>query len=413
MFLLSKNKLAIGLVSWLFLIIVISSFLLPNVEAIGLTPGRTTLDFEANAEKTITFTIINNEHKEFNAVVYAEDELKDYVGIEKNIIEFKETDNSKDFTLTFKMPERIDTPGDHWAKIIVMELPKETDIKKIEGQIVTATMAVIHQIKVKVPYEGKYINLETTIEEASPGGTVVFFVKIYNLGTEKIYKAKATVDILGPTNEKIDTIESESISVDSKSVGEVVLPWVANVNPGKYHAVITVNYDGNIAKTEKNFAVGALLIEVLDVKVRNFVLGEIAKFEISIENKWNEKIPNVYGEMIINNERGDTVAKLKSASVDIGPLQRSTLYIYWDTEGIEKGIYEARLVLHYAEKTSEKRIKTIVSLENIETEIIGITAKAVTAKGGVGPGVDLLVPLVIILIFINVGWFFYLRRRKR
>ncbi len=398
-----------GLVA--LLTILLALCLVPvNVSAIGVTPGRTTVDFEPSLEKTVTFTIINNEHKEFRALIYAEDDLKDYITAEKNIVEFSETDDSKPFTYKVKLPEKIEKPGDHWAKIVVMEMPSEAE----EGeQIVMATTAVIHQLRVRVPYPGKYADLDLVIHEAEPNETVTFFVKIYNLGTENIYKASATIDILGPTNERISIIESEEIAVDSKKTGEIIVPWKANVNPGMYHAVVTVNYDEKVASIGKNFGVGTLRIEVIDIKVRSFVLGGIAKFEINVENKWNQKISSVYAEMIINDLEGDQVASFKSASVDVEALKRSTLYAYWDTEGVEKGTYEGRLILHYAGKTTEKMLKAYIELESITTEIVGVTARAITTKGERGPGVDVLVPIVIILIMINVGWFFYFRRRGK
>jgi len=384
-----------------------------NAKAIGLTPGRTTIDFEPNLEKSVTFTIINNEHKEMKALVYLEGDISSYIVLEKNIIEFNETDNSKDFEYKLKLPEKIDKPGDHWGKIIVMEMPPGMNAEKMEGQFVVATTAVVHQVRLRVPYSGKYAEIELTVNDVEPNGTATFFVKVFNFGTENIYKAFATVDIMGPTNEKIASMESEAIAIESKKTGDIMVPWDANVNPGSYNAVVTLNYDGTTAKIEKNFAVGAMRLEVLDVKVRNFVLGGIAKFEINVENKWNQKIDNVFGEMIISNQKGDQVASFKSASIDVDPLQRATLYAYWDTEGVEKGTYDAKLILHYAGKTSEKLLKTQVELESIQTEIIGVTARAITTKGGAGPGADILVPLVLILVMINAGWFFYFRRRKK
>jgi copper chaperone CopZ len=380
-----------------------------NVEAIGVTPGRTTVDFEPNLEREVTFTIVNNEHKDFTAFVYAEGDLKDYITSEKNLVEFRETDESKPFTFRFRLPEKIEKPGDHWAKITVMEMPEEGEGE----QIIMATTAVVHQLRVKVPYPGKYAELDLAIHEAEPNETMTFFVKIFNLGEEDIYKAFATIDILGPTNDKIYTIESEEISVESKKSGEIIVPWKADVNPGNYHAVVTVNYDEKVATIEKNFGVGKLMIEVIDVIVRSFSLGDIAKFEINVENKWNQKIEGVYAEMIINDLQGNRIASFKSASVDIDALKRSTMYAYWDTQGVEKGTYEGKLILYYAGRTTEKMLKTYIELESITTEIIGITARAVTKKGGeIGPGADLLVPIVLILVFINVGWFFYFRRRK-
>lgn len=381
-----------------------------NADAIGVTPGRTTVDFEPNMERAVTFTIINNEHKNFNAYIYAEDELKDIITSEKNIIEFRETDDSKTFTYKFRLPEKFEKPGDHWAKIIIMEMQPDTENR--EGQVVLATTAVAHQLRVKVPYPGNYADIDLIVNDAEPDAEAGFFIKIFNIGTENIKKAYATIDIMGATNEKIATIESEEIQVESKKTGEINLAWKAEVNPGMYHAVATVNYDGNVAKAEKNFAVGAMRIDVLDVKVRNFVLGGIAKFEINTENKWNQKISDVFAEMSVNDRNGDQVASFKSSSTDVGALQRSTLYAYWDTEGVAKGAYDAKLILHYGGKTSERLLKTSVNLESIDAEIVGMTAKVITAKGGAGPAADYLVPIVIILIMINAGWFMYFKRNK-
>ena len=381
-----------------------------GAQAIGITPGRTTIDYQPGLEQEVTFTIINNDHKDFNAFVYAEGDLKDYVTSEKTIVEFKESDASKPFTYRFRLPDKLDQPGDHWAKIVVMEMPSE---QEGEGQIIMATTAVVHQLRVKVPYPGKYADLELIVNEAESNENVNFFVKLYNLGTENIYKAYATVDIMGPTNEKIASIESEEIAVESKKTGEIAVPWKAEVNPGMYHAVVTVNYDGKVATIEKTFAVGAMRVEIIDVKVRNFVLGGIAKFEINMENKWNQKISNVFAEMAFSSADGNQIASIKSSSIDVDPLQRATLYAYWDTEGVTKGTYDAKLILHYGEKTSEKLLKTYVNLESIDTEIVGITARVISSKGNAGPATDLLVPIVVILVFINVGWFFYFRKRKK
>ncbi|MCX6818169.1 MAG: hypothetical protein NTU57_04920 [Candidatus Aenigmarchaeota archaeon] len=381
-----------------------------QAQAIGITPGRTTIDFQPGLEQAVTFTIINNDHKDFNAFVYAEGDLKDYVTSEKTIIEFKESDDSKPFTYKFRLPDKLDQPGDHWAKIVVMEMPSE---QEGGGQVIMATTAVVHQLRVKVPYPGKYADLELVVNEGDTGEDTNFIVKVVNLGDEDIYKAFATIDILGATNEKIVTIESEQIAVESKKIGEMTVPWTADVNPGMYHAMVTVNYDGKVATIEKTFAVGAMRVEIIDVKVRNFVLGGIAKFEINMENKWNQKISDVFAEMAFSSADGNQIASIKSSSIDVDPLQRATLYAYWDTEGVQKGTYDAKLILHYGEKTSEKLLKTYVNLESIDTEIVGITARVISAKGSPGPAADYLVPIVVILVFINVGWFFYFRKRKK
>ena len=118
----------------------------------------------------------------------------------------------------------------------------------------------------------------------------IFIIPVLSLGEENINKASATIDILGPTNEKLATVKTDEKAVESKNRRDLTAKWKADVNPGVYHAVAVVNYDGKLVRVEKNFGVGNLLIDVVDVKVKNFKLGGIAKFEISLENKWNQKI---------------------------------------------------------------------------------------------------------------------------
>jgi hypothetical protein len=394
----------------LVLAILLALAIIPqNVQGIGVTPGRKTIDFSPNFEGTFKFTIVNNEHKQFNALIYTEGDLRDYVEVSKDLVVFTEKDESKQVEYTVKLPEKIEEPGDHWAKIVILEMPPE--VKTLEGQSqVLGAVAVIHQVRVKVPYPGKFAKVEMSIEEAQPGEPVTFFVKVYNLGKEDIYKANAIIDILGPTNEKIATLETEEKGIESGMRDDFIASWMTE-NPGIYHAVATVNYDGKITTAEKNFAIGNLFIEVEGVTVKNFVLGGIAKFEIDVESKWNQRISNVYAEMKITDSKGDTIASFKSASIDIEPLQRATLYAYWDTEGVEKGAYDATLRLHYADKTTERKLKTYVEIDSITTEIIGVTAKAITGERPTGRP-DILTPLVIILIMINAGWFVYFKRKK-
>ena len=393
-------------------LVLISILLSPDAQAIGVTPGRTTLDFEPGLEKTITFTILNNEHKNFYAVIYVEGDLKDYVTLSNSLVKFTENMSSFSYTCTLKLPEELADPGDHWAKIVIMELSSPPG-EKPEGSVVIATTAVVHQLRVRVPYPGKYAQAELSISEAQPREQVNFFVRVLNLG-EQDFKARATIDILGPTNEKIATLQSNEKLIKSKNRGELLASWKADINPGIYHAVATVRYDDKVTRVERNFGVGNLLVEVRSVNVKDFRLGGIAKFNIDIESKWNEKI-NVYAQMVIKDSQGDTVADFKSASVDLEPLGQNTLYAYWDTEGVEKGTYDATVYLHYAGKVTEQRMTVDVGFNNIQTQIIGLTGGAVTGTGapGIGPGLETYITaLIVVLILINMSWFLYFKKRR-
>lgn len=382
-----------------------------QAQALGVTPGRSTVDFSPGLEKEVTFTITNTDHRSFNAYIYKEGDLADYIVLDKNIVEFSDTDNSKSYTFRVKLPGRIDTPGDHWAKVVVMELPAGWTAPEGETRVI-ATVAVMHQLRVKVPYPGKFLQLDMSVQEAVPGEPVRLFVKMYNLGQEDIASASASIDILGPTNDVIATIETEPAAIKSMARGELLAVWNAETNPGMYHTSATVRYDGETGKVEKNFYVGNMLVDVVDISVKDFRLGGVAKFDILAESKWNQEINDVYAQMVISDSEDNKVADFKSASMDMQPLEKAHLYAYWDTEGVSEGDYVARLALHYGERVTEREVKTKVGLESIRMDFSGGSAGAVT-----GGGADMLsqapiITLVAVLIAINLAWFLYFRKRK-
>jgi hypothetical protein len=380
-----------------------------NVHALGVTPGRSTIDFEPGMQKDITFTITNNEHRDFNAYIYTEGELAKYITFGEEIIEFKSSDNSKELSYHVSLPDRIDEPGDHWGKIVVMELPAGWEAPEGETRII-ATVAVMHQIRLKVPYPGKFLQLDMTIQEATPGEDARFFVKMYNLGKQDVLNAVATIDILGPTNEVIETIEVGPVAVKSMQKGELLGTWESDVNPGLYHAAATVRYDDEVGKVEKNFYVGNMLVDVLDISVKDFRLGGVAKFDIYTESKWNLPIEDVYARMVIMDKSDNTVADFKSASLNMEPFEKAHIYAYWDTEGVSEGEYLAKLNLHYGDRVTEREIGTYVGLTDIRMDLGG--AGAVTGDVDILEQYPIII-LVAVLVAINLGWFFYFRKRRK
>jgi len=385
------------------------SILSQDVYAVGITPGRTVIDFEPNLKKNVSFTVLNNEHKDMNILLYVkESELSDVVTLYDGLVSFSADEESKSFTYTVNLPDSIEKPGTYKVDIVAMELPP--DVRE-GGTFIGATTAVITQLIIKVPYPGKYAEIDLAVSEAEVNESVAFFVKVLNFGGEDIKKAKAMIDILGPTEEKIASIESEETEIKARKRKELIVTWKADVNPGMYHAVAVLRYDGKIARAEKNFAVGNLFIDVKEVTVKDFRLGGIAKFNILVESRWNEKIEDVYAHMFIDDKEGKTIADFKTASVDMEPFSEEVIYAYWDTEGVSEGDYDARMDLHYAGKSTQKRLRTSVRATSITTEIVGVSVGAVTMESGWLDTNKLIMILIGVLIAINVSWFLYFRRR--
>ena len=392
-----------------FLIAIISTLsVLPFVKAIGISPGRAMYDFEPNKIVNGTFSVINNEHKEMKVLLDVKGELNKSLILYNKLVEFKADEEEKTFSYTLKMPGSL-KPGKHLVEIVALELPKELEKP---GTFIGATVAVATQIYVTVPYPGKYAEARLSIKEAAVNETVYFFIELKNLGTEKIVRAKAIIDILGVTGEKIATIITNEKSLNAGQRTELIGKWKANVNPATYKAKVTVIYDGKTISLESNFNVGKPEIKIISIEVKNFRLGGIAKFEILIENEWGEEIKDVYARLIIYNEKNQPIADEKTASTDIKPLEKKVIFAYWDTEGVREGNYRGKIQLYYLDKVTEEELKAKIRIDSLIVEMAGITAEVVTTTTERKEINTLLVILILILILINVGWFLYLRKKK-
>ena len=384
--------------------------LLPAVHSLGISPGRRTVDFEPGQSHEIPFTVSNNEQKDMRLVISARGELAQYITLSHALVDFTEEDTSKAFSYRISLPDKLDRPGVHSAEIVVMEVPSE---KGGDGTFVGATVSVVTELRVRVPYKGKYAEIRLDVSEAKVGETTTFIVPVMNVGEEDILKAKGSIDVLGPTNERIMTVDTDEKSIKSKETKELIAQWRADVNPGKYYGVATVTYDGLQTRAERVFSVGDLSIVLIEVNVKDFRLGGIAKFEMLIENRWNEPLEDVFVTMTIFSEKGDLITEVKSSSERMDALGKKTFFVYWDTESVPQGSYNTKVVINYGDKTLEIQSKIVVTLDSIQTRFVEVTGQVIgeeEAKGGIN---TLLILGIAVLIIINMGWFVFMRKNRK
>lgn len=384
--------------------------MLPSVMSLGITPGRTTFSFDPNLKKTVTVTVINNEKKDFRALIYTKGDLTDYIKLSTDSIDFTKDEERKSLTYDIKLPNKLE-PGLNKEDIVVRETTAERGKKEIT---VSALVAVVSQLHVNVPYPGKFLKIDLLIKEAKPGEIIKFFIPVINLGEENIENAKPYIFIFDLNDNKIAKIEGKEKSIPEKARTEFVLDWKADTLPGFYKAVAVVEYDGNKATAENNFLVGDFFLEPLDISVKDFTLGEIAKFNILVENIGNKLIIDAFGRLVLNNLEGKEIVNIKTTSIDIPPRKKKEMTAYWDTEDVEEGEYYGKIVLSYEEKFSERRIRTIVEQDAIKTEIIGITALAIAAEKTtpIEKPKYLVYLIIILLALANISWFIYFKKRK-
>jgi methionine-rich copper-binding protein CopC len=307
------------------------------------------------------------------------------------------------------MPSQFSRQGLYEGNIVIRVIPKEA---KPGETSITATVAVISKLSVMVPYSGKYVTARLFVPMFEPNKESKFAVDVSNLGTEDAEKVKAIIDIYGPLNDKLSTVVSEEATLKSKEKKMIIVPYTPNLRPGNYKAVVTVIADEFNAKDERAFSLGTISVNVDGITVDNFKLGGIARFDILLENVWNEKIPDVYGEVSILDKSGNVYTKFKTASVDIDSFEKQELQAYWDTAKVTPGEYKLSIALQYLGQSSEKVFDILVSMNEIKTSLVGkVVAAESKDKNIILTAIYILTALVIILIVLNV--LIYFRKLKK
>jgi hypothetical protein len=392
-----------------FILFFVLIFILNGVAAIGVTPARTTVNFEPNLQRSVTFSVINSEAKDANLVVAVQGELAQYVTLTETSIKMRSTQKSKDITYNVNLLSEL-SPGLHTAEIVVLQLPSEGEIGET---VIGAALAVVTQLYVYVPYPGKYAEADLSVFNLDDGN-VQFTIPVISRGDFDLTSVNAKINIYTALNEKVATISTNEIAIASGQRKEVTALWeTSDVKAGPYRAVANLVYDEKTLSLERNFNVGQKHLTVESVEVNDFTLGDIAKFEILVKNDWGEDISGAYAQMRVKNSKGELLADFKSPTYDIASLDQTLMTAYWDTNGVRVGNYDATLLLNYEGIVDEQNLQLEVSEDSIN--VIGLGYVISNKSGGFADN-QLLVFLVIgvvALILINIGWFFVLRRRLK
>ncbi len=393
-----------------FLLFVIFGILFSeSVFALGITPGRSTFNYESGVDKKVDFNVINDGGKDVNLVVMVSGEFNESIGLSENSFKMSANEKSKSLSYTLNMPSGL-TPGLHTSEIQVIQLPEKSSNG---GAFVGGVVGIATQLYVNVPYPGKYAEGELNIL-VDDKGKVTFAIPVINRGELDLARVKGIVDIYSSLNEKITSVNTNEISLLSKERKELVADWDSSVvKPGPYRAVVSVLYDEKALSLEKEFNVGIKKLNVEDIAVNDFSLGQIAKFEILINNQWSEKIKDAYANIIIYNKDNEKMAEFKSANYDIDPLSKSLMVAFWDTKGVKAGTYDSSLFLKYGDSSEQRDLKLDVSDKSINIIGFGYTLRASTS--GVNAGLfsmtNILIGVVVLLVIINLSWFMFLRKK--
>lgn len=389
--------------------VLLAILLASGVSAIGITPGGTTIDFEAGATKEIDFTIINSEGQNMEIIILVQGELNQSVSLSEVSFVMRPEEKEKKVRATITLPARLE-PGTREAEIVVIQLPTKSETS---GAFVGAAVGVTKKIRVNVPYPGKYAEADFSVIGPDSSGEVHFVLPVISRGEMDLARVRADIEIYNSFGEVVDRVSTAQIEVPSGQRKELAVKWSADVTAGNYRAVATLVYDEETRKLEKQFAVGQRRLELKEVRVNDFSLGEIAKFEIMVENSWGELIRDAFAEMSIYGANGQAIAELKSPNYDLPPLENKLMTIFWDTAGIKKGVYDSSIVLNFGEYSEQHELELEVSDSSINVIGAGYVISADSSGGsGMSSGlVTILVTAIVVLLLVNLLWFIYFRKK--
>ena len=389
-----------------FLFLLIGIFMIGSVFALGVTPARTTVDFEPGLVREVEFEVVNSGDQDISLRLSVRGDLAEYIELSETDVSLSSTEGSRKFKYIVSLPNEL-VPGLNTGEIVISEV-SNGDVSA--GSHVKAMVAVITQLHVYVPYPGKYIETGMYIYGSDVEAGIRFVIPVVSAGEENIDSVRADVDIYNKAGDKVDSFSTDSFSVASGAKKELVYDWTSDVAIGEYVARAAVVYDESVSNLEEVFLVGLKELELLEIQVDSFSLGQIAKLEMLVENKWSEDITGAYIEANIKNAAGVVVSTFESAVHDVEGLSTRIFTSFWETEGVDVGNYDAEVSVHYAGKTSSKDLTFEVS-EN-ELVIIGL---GYVISSEVPAGSDSLVVVLIVIIVLlvlgNLVWFLFLRNK--
>ncbi len=396
----------------IFIITLIFLLILPFVSSVALLTGKEIIYFEPGLEKTIPFTVNNNDKVDKIIELRATTNSDALKGILDEMISFRENDviikkgEKYEFIADLKLPESLPY-GTHEIYIRISDTDPN---KKQTGMIFRGIVSL--RITMYSLYSGKYVvgNL-MRIEDVNIGEVLKIGTEMRNAGTEDIENLRSRVDIYDG-----DILVGSAYSDYSYLAFKNIVQPIARLSItkedyeiGQYTAKAYAEYDGETKDldSQMNFNVGTLSISILNITSRKFENNKINKFDIEVESKWN-KPADVYADIILTDLSGVEIIKFKTETVTVGGWGKGKIPVYFDAKGIENDNYMLKIILNYEEKTS------------LRTFIVHVTdtgdAEIVDEMPGMPKTTLLIVVLlsvIVLLLAVIAGALFFKRKKGK
>ena len=371
------------------LVVLLIIITITNVFALGIAPSKKIIEYD-NQEHTISVMIINNEEKNMKIALSVQGPLSEYVTIDEQVLDISSTELEKKFTYKFQLPYGMET-GTQTINIVASEIGDATNTNTING-----LLTLTHQLQINIPYARKQLEGYISVSTTKVGDFSTIRLILKNNGIEDIKTINGILKILDKNNNTIytDNIEEQQDILVGSKIN--IDNQIRLENVGEYTLEYNLRYDEKEIVIRQDFNFGEYTIAVLNTSVNNFKLGTIAKFDIKLENEWNNAIDNVYSELTIKDKNGTIIGQTNTAKSRIDP-GNNDIIMYWDTVNVTAGEYLLNLKIYSDEKILTYEYNSIITDTKIEINP-KIIAQYINKKDN-----SKLKPYDIVVILISFG----------
>lgn len=370
--------------------------------ALGVTPARTTIDFQPSQAHTIGFHIINSEHGDYRVDLSSAGDLREFISFNESTIFVRNTDSSVAGTYTLRLPSDL-SPGLHTTDIILTQVSTGTSSS---GASIGASVSTATSLSVFVPYPGKSLAASFDVrggEDHMP----VFVLPLVHQGTDPIEHVRAHIVVYSSDNSVVDEFETEDISLAPHELRDIRSPWTTSLPVGNYHATARVSYDGlTLPSLETSFSLGAPAVIFENMTTNNFHLGTIVPLHIVVANTWSESLEQTYVTLTIKDSTGVIVGNITSPRIDVPAFGSRDILVYWDTSGIPRGAYSALVTTHFKDRSLEKELHLDVEQSQL---IVNGASRAVESPTTHNYTMIIIAVVLLVLLLIYFVWFFFFR----
>ncbi len=366
---------------------------------IGVSPAKVTAPFKPGKEGGFVLEVFNiGASGETTARVYYEGALAKYVTTPNQTITIPP--NVKlPLEVKYNIPPDVEIAGPQGFKVLIEEgAPKS-------GGMFAVTTGVIVVVQINIPYPGQYPEMRVSVPDVREGEDASITVSITNKGNQTISNARLELSVEDNDGKEVFSASESGITIASQKTTSVSKKVPSrNFKPGKYTAKAEFFYSGKTRKAEAVFHIGTRSINILDY-TREIEQGKINKFEVKVENAWNEPIKGVYAVISVGDQSS------KTPTLDLGSFSEGTLTGFIDAGNMGLGTRKGNIAVFAGdEKFDEKSIRVEVVEARPEEKA---PEKEKPSSGGVPPAylffaLGVLITVVIVLI-ADIIW---LRKRK-